>query len=347
MQILEIDFADSFAWLLTDADPAQFPLSNLENWELLNPRLYQGLETAYRVGGAFNQIREQEYFGLTQGLILVSGSRASDLSGTDFEPATLIQALEKFLSKLRILTGQATLPQAQSFISMRRGDIGAIPEFVPDVLASSYIREYSYKVCITGKHILSAALASEESSVPTHETLLLDAIKAHESLDFATAILYAAMSMEVSLGFAIENAFSKIAPSTEDPRFRFIKRVQPGNIVVVKDPIYERLKSTRNSFAIRLQELTLYVLRRPLLVENESLYQRAKSLYDTRNKLAHEGSIDEAQAAALLSIDRAGSNSALETALKLQTWLGLRSDIPLPSSNFVSFRGEGMLSIEH
>lgn len=111
---------------------------------------------------------------------------------------------------------------------------------------------------------------------------------------------------------------------------------QAGGIFVRKDPIYERLRH-RSDFNVLLHELSLYVLGRSLLAEDQALYANAKRLYSTRNQLVHSGGLLEDETNPPLQLDATGAMTALKTAAALFSWLGLRHDFPLPEGAFVSY----------
>jgi hypothetical protein len=114
------------------------------------------------------------------------------------------------------------------------------------------------------------------------------------------------MSAEVAFGSVIDEAYEQIIVSGNDARFRTILLQQAGGKSVMKDPIYEKLRG-RSDFNVLIHELPLYILGRSLLKEDELLYQSAKRLYLTRNKLAHLGGLPENEASPLYAIDSKGA----------------------------------------
>jgi hypothetical protein len=104
--------------------------------------------------------------------------------------------------------------------------------------------------------------------------------------------------------------------------------------VVAKDPVYEKLRNNRSDFRGLLHELSLYVLGRSLLIENENLYQDAMKLYAIRNKLAHIGDLPSDPSDQYIQLDSQGSLKSIKTAVQLLGWLGLRHDYVLPNFRF-------------
>jgi hypothetical protein len=141
------------------------------------------------------------------------------------------------------------------------------------------------------------------------------------------------MSAEVAFGAVIDEAYEQIIASGNDARFRMIVLPQADGKSVQKDPIYEKLRG-RSDFNVLIHELALYILGRSLLMEDEGLYQRAKRLYLTRNKLAHLGELPENDASPLYTLDSKGASAALATTVSLFEWLRQPGDFPLPEVTF-------------
>ena len=112
-------------------------------------------------------------------------------------------------------------------------------------------------------------------------------------------------------------------------------------IELAQDPIYERLRQ-RSDFNVLLHELSLHVLRRSLLAENQELYADAKRLYSTRNQLVHSGGLVENETNQPLRLDAGGAMTALQTAIAVFSWLKLRNDFPLPDGEFVAYPSQAM-----
>jgi hypothetical protein len=153
--------------------------------------------------------------------------------------------------------------------------------------------------------------------------------------------LYSAISTEVALGTVIDESYDRVLAAPNDERFRMIELAQAGAVTVRKDPIYERLRQ-RSDFNVLLHELSLYVLRRSLLAENQELYADAKRLYSTRNQLVHSGGLAENETNPPLRLDAGGAMTALQTAIAVFSWLKLRNDFPLPDGEFVAYPSQAI-----
>ena len=87
----------------------------------------------------------------------------------------------------------------------------------------------------------------------------------------------------------------------------------------LKDPIFDHLNKT-SQIKFVLHEKLLYTTGKSLLIENESLYQSAIKLYNTRNKIVHNWKVENEKN--ILIIDSTGSKEAYNTVIKLACWLG-------------------------
>ena len=343
MLLLRLQFRDSFAWRFNASDPTVFALPTTGDWFLLSPLVYWKLHPV--VGPApsgshfFNQCGAGQYFGMTSEIVFATKREVAD----EFRTAELLSVLtiaKDLFSRLRHLSGQATMPKVDNWIVSGFVEIGVLPTLDPPLDPPSEVSGYSiakywFTTAITAEHITAAAALGSDYVPPIQEILLLDAIAAHKEKNFRTAILYAAMSNEVAFGSVIDAAYGGIIGNPIDARFRIIRLPEAGGGFVYKDPVYERLRS-RTDFGVLLHELSLYVLRRSLLLEDESLFQRAKRLYATRNKIVHSGELTEEDTMKFHTFDETGSMEALLTAVHLFSWLGQRASFSLPSTELIS-----------
>lgn len=345
MLLARFQFRSPISWKFNVGDRYLFPLPEAKQWALLSPLLYSQLPASSPEIHC-DQIAPGKYFIMTHEVVLgteddqiIAEFKQSEAHGTI--PLKLPETIEKALVRLRHAGGQATIPNFSSLFMCTLTELDTLPTHDSSAIPQSrhsMVQEYWWRTALTPEHIGATTSSSVNFSPPTHEVLFLDAVAAHREGDFRKTILYAAMSMEVVFGSVIDKTYENIIAAPQDQRFRVIERALAGGSSVVKDPVYERLR--RCDFSVLINELTLYTLARSLLVENESLYQQAKRLYSTRNKLAHSGVLDENESNETYALDNDGSMAALETASNLFAWLGERSDFPLPKSSFVTIRNE-------
>jgi hypothetical protein len=154
---------------------------------------------------------------------------------------------------------------------------------------------------------------------------LLDAFEAAARLDYRTTILYAAIAVESLAATTLSEEYDRILTSSAaDPRFRIVSIPQSQGRMAVKDPVYECLGS-ETRFRSLLHERPLYLMGRSLMIDEEALFIRLQTLYQTRNKIVHLG---DASGVDLLSIDRKGAALALDAAVQAFKWFGKAGSYP-------------------
>jgi hypothetical protein len=321
-------------WKIDDGAASLLPLPKNHSWFLLNPRLYYRLPSFLR-SDWFIQVAPGKYFGPSSVLVFATEDPQTMAAyETAAESGSLEEIARELLLRLLHLTGQATLPRPESLIALQFAEIAELPKHVPPAdVSPSRVQEFTWRTAITTEHIQVAATSLEDFEPPTHESLFLDASEAHRGSDYKKAILYSAMAAEIAFGSVIDTEYDRLIAAQTDDRLRIIRLSRPAGQEVYKDPIYEKLRP-RADFRLLINEVTLYVLRRSLLCENEDLYQRALRLYSTRNELAHSGVLKEDNPDKTYSLDLQGSLKSLKTTLDLFSWLRLRADFALPEVSF-------------
>jgi hypothetical protein len=343
MQLVFFSFAERITWRLCDDAPILFVLPDTSDWSLVNPLLYPQLPVPSFERNPIIPVAVGKYFWVNSEIVFSSNgeqmieNREPDKSKFE-NPVAIVGDL---LVRLRHSSGQATLPRPESLLGVGEINIDELPSLSadsswPEGLSPSRFQEYLWSTAITAERIAAATALGPEFIPPTHEALFLDAVVAFRGHDYRRTILYATISTEVAFGTVIDETYEQVLAVQDDERFRVIALVQAGGVAVRKDPIYERLRH-RSDFNVLLHELSLYVLRRSLLAEDQALYVDAKRLYSTRNQLVHSGGLAENETNPPLRLDAGGAMTALKTAAALFSWLGLRDDFPLPDGRFVSY----------
>lgn len=332
MLLALFEYAGQISWRIDRNDPPLFPLSNGSHWLLLNPLLYGSLPHPTR--NHFEPFAPGKYYGQTSEIVFATENDEVIKAYKSKGPGDDVLLAERLRARLRHLTRQATIPASEA-LAFSYFEMDRVPASPPLGLAAEgyTVQKYWFVTAVTSEHLRAAASLPLDFIPPTHEVLLLDAIGAHRAGDHRKAVLYAAMSAEVAFGSVIDREYKRVIASHTDTRFRIITLIQAGGKSIHKDPIYERLRG-RSDFNVLMHELSLYVLGRSLLTENEVLYQSAKRLYLTRNKLAHLGELPEIDVNQLYTLDHEGALGALATTISLFAWLGERADFPLPEVAF-------------
>lgn len=337
MKLVFLKFDTRIDWRIDDDDPDRFQLPTTKDWLLLSPLLYESLGPPSQSN--FSSYAPGKYFGETLDLVFVSTRDFSKQKWEAEDTKNMWEIALDLLTRLRHISGQASMPRAKNAALLVHGQITDIPNRYPRPVnpfpdRQFEVNKYLFEVSITAKHIQDAMALGPIFEAPIYESLLLDAVVAYKPHENQIAILYAAMSMEVALGSVIKAEYERILSGSKNDKFRVINTTISGGATVTKDPVYKYLNAS-NNFDLRLHELPLYILGRSLRSEDENLYSRARTLYDTRNGIAHSGIVETSGPRPVLTLDSAGSWEALTTAIDVFSWLRLPKTVILPEFDFV------------
>ena len=75
-----------------------------------------------------------------------------------------------------------------------------------------------------------------------------------------------------------------------------------------------------------------------MLIEDESLYQKALRLYRTRNKIVHRGELPSADEGSLFKINESGAKEAMNCAKEVIKWFGVTEDYIIPGLGFIAVK---------
>jgi hypothetical protein len=142
------------------------------------------------------------------------------------------------------------------------------------------------------------------------------------------------MAVEIVAATKLDEIYTSIIQSedTKD-RMRIVPVPQGSNQTIIKDPIYEYLKS-KTDFAQLLHERPLYLLNKSLLIDNEPLYQNARKLYRTRNKIVHRGEPSPEEETSHFSLNQADARTAIECAIEVFKWFDEHDEYMIPGFGF-------------
>jgi len=329
MNIVVYWLANGIFWRLSPADPVSLPLAFSPGWSLINPSLYWGLPSH-----GMMPFGTQEPLPLGDGSCLFHCRQLAFTCDSRLSAEAEFTAVSETLVRMRHISGQATISRNDPMISTTTFlDQLPEPKFPEDFKGMMNVATYQLETAVTMAQVAVAFSEAQQFVPPSYENILLDAIAAHRTADFRKAILYAAIACESAVGTTVDEAYEKSILPCTDRRWRVVS-TKSGSQVVTKDPVYEKLRNNRSDFRSLLHELSLYVLGRSLLIENENLYQDAMKLHATRNKLAHIGDLPSSPGDQYIQLDSPGSLVSIKTAVELFGWLGLRHDYVLPNFRF-------------
>ena len=144
--------------------------------------------------------------------------------------------------------------------------------------------------------------------------------------------MYAAIAAETMASTKLEEIYEALLKSGDPAETIRLVGLPPQR--GIKDPIYEYLAS-KADFVQLIHPLPLYLLRRSVLVEDQELYQNARKLYATRNKIVHQGSVSsDEKSSSYLPITQTGAKKAVECAISLFRWYGITEEYALPKIGF-------------
>jgi hypothetical protein len=234
----------------------------------------------------------------------------------------LWQTLERLLRTIRFVAKQYTLPRRVLALTGPCVDAEESPAeyeiLDPD---NTFMQDYIIGTAVGLPQLSAVASLASAQGIPLWGEVVLDALEARVEFDHKRAILFAGIAMEAAVADRLEQEYASLLAMEGHPeRLRIVDRIQPGGKVVREDPIFKALRSgtlRAGGFKTLVHELSLYLLNRSLLVDDEPLYARAKRLYATRNQLAHGSEPDGMD---LLSLDLVGSREALEAAIAVMRW---------------------------
>lgn len=321
-------------WRLHASDPKTFRLAETDKWLLVNPLFYPQL---HRKANQIEEVEDGKYVCYSSELLFISSDAPAGTMKI-FEELDLV--VETLLIKLRHISGQATLPLTSDIGMHGTEKVNELPELARDRLPlykqfkTGSVSHYYWTTAVTSQVMERALTLGCDFTPHMREVMYLDAFKALYSGEYRTAIIYSAVSTEVAVSSAVDEAYQRAKSAEKDDVFRIITLQQAKGAQVRKDPIFEGL-TERFDAAKLLHQIPLYALRRSLMVEDHKLYTRVRSLYETRNSLLHSGR--RHKNFNLLSLDRRGAADGIRTAHDLFEWLGIKDELPIPKDRMLDY----------
>ncbi len=328
MRVVIADAIGPIHWAISRDDPAHVPLHSHSGWSLLNPTaaLREICKEPYATSHYF-YVNDQLYLDTSQLTLCAPDDAAEEEQ---------IKLLETLLRRLRFVTKQVTFPT--ELAAIRRREIEEFPAtlFPKEGPINGMVRDFLYDTPVTMEAASQAGALPGDFTPPVYDSLLMDAMYALVRHDYRTAILYAAIAVEVLSGILCQSEHQRLfnaVPLSE--AVRKVTIVRPGSEVTTMDPVYRYLANSK-SFSVLLSELPLYVFRRSMLEEDQHLYQKALRLYRTRNGLAHRPGTDSDRD--VFPFSHAGATSALECAVEVFAWFRVEEKYSIPRGEWRHFQ---------
>ncbi len=319
-------------WRLPWRPEWEIPLAGFPRWSLLGPSGYELIHPSISRPGRLFQVAPDEYLFETSGIALVDRTEV-DRAGTVQTSESVSKVAMAVLRRLRFLSCQFNMARELDAL-VGPGNhtpilrmIANAAEPTDSIRIRGRIQAHRLSTAVDERHINILAGLPPDFEEPIHAVTMLDALKAFEDNDFRSAILYAAMAIEILAGETLDRAYAALRSGPSLSSHRVVAVRQAGG-TISKDPVYDAL-SRNESFPTLLHERPLYLLGRSLLVDAPDVYRKALVLYCTRNKIAHTGVAPPEEK--YLSVDREGAREGLEAATRAMHWYGDTTTYPIPT----------------
>lgn len=309
-------------WKIRGDDPKSIAVPLLGNVRLINPYY---LMTSSEVSLLMYMWPSQWYANIDRLFF----------SGPGLESPQFSSGIDAFLRRLRFVSRQAALSTESVALTTHEFTPRKFTQPKGPFLAGTFFGSFRMHTALSFE-VIRAACKYKEDEATLPSEVLLDALNAHEKRDYKQAILYAAISIESVARSATEAQYLRLLTERKkagESAMRFVRIRTTKTTEVTKDPIFEYLIKQDN-FGRLLHEIPLYVMRRSMMLEEKSLFDDCKNLYSTRNVLGHGAKSPDDKP--LLTLDRAGSESALATAVRAFAWFG-HSNFHVPIYDSVPF----------
>lgn len=301
-------------WKISENAPSQLTLSSLKGYCLLNPVSYSnGYKEFNMLPDLYSKLKS-DYLLVTTGLVIkqTNNEDFNSVAEKFFNYITLLFRYIRFESMhlgikpnnyIHSLSIQDKIKKGK----VKFGNITTVGMYAP-----------RFNTMITWKDVINAdKKISNKVKIPVSEEILIDAFDALLERQFDKTILFSAIAIESLFANFYDDLYAKkLMTGTKDTKLRIVQRPRGS----YKDPIYMALVD-RTDFKKLLHEIPLYLTKRSILLENETLYQDLIRLYKTRNKIVHWGAPLDENEAERIPLTEKGANDAFDIALDTFKWL--------------------------
>lgn len=327
--LINVQLANGIYWRIRKSDPDRYYFRNIKFWSLVNPLLYPFLlptleKRIFRAVGMYKSSALIE----TSTLVFASPHNTIDESIEDLLQTRLsdrLESISQFLERLRLASNQASISRNSIGISVAEHVHDRFPTILfPRITRKkgAFATRIALETAINWSDLKSADNQTASPTEQTYNATLLDAIQAYNSGDYRTAILYSAITIEITSRIILDEKYKELIKSeANNQTLRIVNIPQGGGKTIRKDPVFEFMMEG-DHFLKLIHQIPLYLIGRSLLFEKESLYQKAHKLYSTRNKIVHQGSVTPSEKT--LPINRKGALEAIECAIAIMEWFGLQ-----------------------
>lgn len=339
MKAVGIKLSGDIYWRLAKNQSLLGPIKALWGMSIVAPHVY---------GEGITKTDHSHYIPLPGGSCMINSKTlllTYQEDNHDFpDMHAIAEGLQQYLNALRVVCGQAGLSRRVVCVTSPQDQ--AIQDH-------SEVRPLSkrFEMVSLRKHIFDSA-ANEETLLKASDAILTESIPIHGELindsaeelilsNYRACLIFAAMAVESCADTILDREYDRITKEEESsPKHRFVTITVNKKESTRKDPVYGALREGAGEggshFLSLLHECPLYLLGKSLELDKPSVYQKAHSLYRTRNALAHTGTTTETKDG-LLPVTREGAIIAIETANAVLEWFGERGTC-IPNDDYVEIR---------
>lgn len=299
-------------WKMASTDSSIMKLKSIPNLTFLNPLHYRDLYMQEKLIQLFSIAVNGDYMISTSGFIL--SGEAATLKSFHENHEFVSDSLQNFLEAIRYSSKQAkidpTYSEGHFFKEFPKTKINRKPSLIHYTYGRS-----RFDIPITIKDLKFAdQLIAKGNEIPIYDEIMLDALSSLIRNEYKKCIVFSAAAMESVVKWKLESHYHKMLSKNSQKQFRIT--IDEGQI---SDPIYQFLKKSR--FGNLLHEGSLYLFRKSLRIDNDTLYHKALRVYQMRNKIIHNDNIPHS-----LNTKNVSSTAceSYKTAIELFEWFGER-----------------------
>lgn len=321
MNVIEIHLRDNIWWRFPPSMIVSSPIAAIGGWAIASPCTIKLRDASDQY--CYHMLSDGTVLFDTNYLLLAS----DEITEISEDSEEFVISIVKYLNALRVVSRQPELPRSiVAFSSPRRVEIPSNENEIDQNIVNAFVRRYIAESRITLDDLTEASNAVINDTVPIHGELANDAAESTIRCNYRSAILFAAAAIESCAGSVLDREYNNLINDPETSTMhRCIKIKVNKQETISKDPVYLALRTGfgdgGSRFLALLHECPLYLFKRSLKLEKLELYQKAHSLYRTRNSLAHTGTID-VNKNSLLEINHNGAMTALNVANNVLEWFG-------------------------
>ncbi len=297
-------------WRITPGLTAKYNLKSIPGLSILNPLEYISTYNKYHfIDLESDVIFKEDGYIETKGILFARSPQFKLTTEATWDKVSELFRFVKAYSLQYDLNYKFFHSYSDSFGKVRKSNV--LPDNVPEF----GMHEHRYVTFLKWADFIKIdKLKARGQQIPVYREIFLDAASAHFENDYRKSILYFCMACETKVSEKLFDRYEELKKKGKLPH----TINESGQ---TKDPVYEILKKDKWQFKFKIHEQYTYLFDKSIRTENKILYDNLLRLYNTRNKIVHEGEI-KIPNNDLLTIDSSGSNKSFDLAIEFLNWLG-------------------------